>query len=87
MWFEEIESHADVGIPKILVGNKIDLTDERIISKEQAQQMADSANMKYYDASAKSNINIDTFMEDLMQQVYTNKFGGGEVVERPTISQ
>ena len=41
--------------------------------------------MKYYDASAKNNINIDTFMEDLMQQVYTNKFGGGEVVERPTI--
>ena len=41
--------------------------------------------MKYYDASAKNNVNIDTFMEDLMQQVYTNKFGGGEVVERPTI--
>ena len=85
MWFEQIESHADAGIAKILVGNKIDLTDERKISKEQAQQMADSQNMKYYDASAKSNINIDTFMEDLMQQVYTNKFGGGEVVERPTI--
>ena len=34
MWFEQIESHADAGIAKILVGNKIDLTDERKISKE-----------------------------------------------------
>ena len=41
--------------------------------------------MKYYDASAKNNINIDTFMEDLMQQVYTKKFGAGEVPERQTI--
>ena len=41
--------------------------------------------MKYYDASAKENINIDTFMDDLMEQVYENKFGGGGQVERPTI--
>ena len=34
MWFEQIESHADAGIAKILVGNKIDLADERKISKE-----------------------------------------------------
>ena len=47
--------------------------------------MASSQNMKYYDVSAKENINIDTFMNDLMQQVYQNKFGGGEPVARPTI--
>ena len=42
MWFEQIESHADAGIAKILVGNKIDLEDERKITKQQAEQMADS---------------------------------------------
>ena len=46
------------------------MEDERKITAEQAQQMADSQNMKYYDASAKENINIDTFMDDLMKQVY-----------------
>ena len=85
MWFEQIESHADAGIAKILVGNKIDLADERKISAEQAKQMAEGQGMKYYDASAKENINIDVFMDDLMKQVYQNKFGGGEPVERPTI--
>ena len=85
MWFEQIESHADAGIAKILVGNKIDLADDRKITAQQAEEMAASQNMKYYDASAKENINIDTFMDDLMEQVYENKFGGGGPVERPTI--
>ena len=85
MWFEQIESHADAGIAKVLVGNKIDLPDERKVSAEQAKQMGEGQGMKYYDASAKENINIDTFMDDLMKQVYQNKFGGGEPVERPTI--
>ena len=85
MWFEQIESHADAGIAKILVGNKIDLADDRKITAQQAEEMAASQNMKYYDASAKENINIDTFMDDLMEQVYENKFGGGGQVERPTI--
>ena len=40
--------------------------------------MAESQGMKYYDASAKENINIDVFMDDLMKQVYQNKFGGGD---------
>ena len=86
MWFEQIESHADAGIAKILVGNKIDLEDERKISAEQAKQMAESQGMKYYDASAKENINIDVFMDDLMKQVYQNKFGGGDAApQRETI--
>ena len=85
MWFEQIESHADAGIAKILVGNKVDLADERKISAEQAKQMAESQGMKYYDASAKENINIDVFMDDLMRQVYQNKFGGGQPEERQTI--
>ena len=84
MWFEQIESHADAGIAKILVGNKVDLEDERKITSEQAKSMAESQGMKYYDASAKENINIDVFMEDLMNQVYTNKFGGS-VPQRETI--
>lgn len=46
--------------------------------EEQAKQMAESQGMKYYDASAKENINIDTFMEDLMSSVYKNKFGSNE---------
>ena len=70
MWLEQLESNADTGIAKILVGNKCDLVGERKISEEKARQMAESQGMTYYDGSAKNNINIDTFMEDLMYKVY-----------------
>ena len=44
--------------------------------------MADSQNMKYFEASAKENINIDAFFQELMSQVYNIRFGGGQVEER-----
>ena len=40
--------------------------------------------MKYYEASAMKNINIDTFMGDLMQQVYEMKFANKEEAKKPT---
>ena len=33
-WVDSINQHAEKGVPKILVGNKIDLEDDRIITKE-----------------------------------------------------
>ena len=47
--------------------------------------MADSQNMTYFEASAKENINIDAFFQELMSQVYNIRFGGGQVEERQTI--
>lgn len=85
-WIESIYTHADQNICKILVGNKCDLEDERKISSESAQELAKSHNMRYYDASAKNNYNIDTFMEDLMNQVYAAKFASNSEEPRQTIT-
>ena len=42
--------------------------------------------MHYYDASAKNDINIDAFMDDLMGQVYQQKFGSGEKPREKTVT-
>ena len=55
---------------KILVGNKVDMVDERKISEEDAKKMAEQNNMHYWEASAKTNYNVNELMEDLMNQVY-----------------
>ena len=75
MWSMSIELHANKGVAVILVGNKCDLEAERKISENEARQMAQSQGMSYYDASAKSDQNVVTFMEDLMSKVYINKKG------------
>ena len=39
-WMESIYEHADQNICKVMVGNKIDLEDERKISKKEAEDLA-----------------------------------------------
>ena len=85
-WLESIYEHADSNVAKILVGNKVDLKDERKTSQEDAREIAKQHNMNYYDASAKENININELMEDLMGQVYMKKFAAPDPEPRPTFS-
>ena len=71
---------------KILVGNKCDLDDERKVSTEAAQEFADTYNMKYYEASAKTTHNVDAFMEEIIEQVYATKFAGKADEPRSTFT-
>ena len=61
----------------MLVGNKIDLEEERKVSKEEAMALADQHKMHYFETSAKLNRNIDELMQHLMEQVYQKMFNEG----------
>ena len=85
LWLESIYEHAEDNVAKILVGNKVDMVNERKITKEEAQKMAQQNNMNYWEASAKDNKNINELMEDLMNQVYMTQFASkGSSSQRPT---
>ena len=64
-WLASIKEHADPTVIKILVGNKVDLEGERKVSFQEAETLAKANGMKYYDTSAKTNLNVMEFMEDL----------------------
>ena len=55
-WMRNIEQHASEGVNKILIGNKADMLDKKIISKDQGQALADEYGIKFIECSAKSNI-------------------------------
>ena len=74
-WLNSIREHADPNVVKILVGNKCDLENERRVTIEAAETLAKQNDMHYYDTSAKNDYNIDAFMDDLIGQVYEQKFG------------
>lgn len=42
----------------ILVGNKCDMKDERVISTERGKELADQLGVHFFETSAKENINI-----------------------------
>lgn len=76
-WLESIYQHADPNIVKALVGNKIDLEDQRQVSFEEAKLLADQNKMPYFETSAKLNANIDELISHLMAQVYNKMFAPG----------
>jgi len=46
-------------VPMILVGNKCDLEDERVVGKDQGQGLARQWNSAFLETSAKSKINVN----------------------------
>uniref|UniRef100_A0A2K5MMD4 Ras-related protein Rap-1b n=1 Tax=Cercocebus atys TaxID=9531 RepID=A0A2K5MMD4_CERAT len=57
-------------VPMILVGNKCDLEDERVVGKEQGQNLARQwNNCAFLESSAKSKINVNEIFYDLVQQI------------------
>lgn len=51
----------------IMVGNKTDLSAERQVTKEEAEALAGSLGMEYFETSAKDNQGINEMMEALSQ--------------------
>ena len=49
-----------------MVGNKVDLCDERVIDKASAKKIAEEFGMIYYEASAKENKGVNEVFEALM---------------------
>jgi len=58
-WISQIQQHADVHVNKILVGNKCDMTDEKVVSTEEGQKLAKEFGIEFWEASAKANINVE----------------------------
>ena len=69
-----IYKHSDPSIAKVLVGNKLDLESERVVSKSEAQKIASEHGMEYFETSAKDNINIQEVMTYIMDKVYENLY-------------
>ncbi|RYP35611.1 hypothetical protein DL767_003723 [Monosporascus sp. MG133] len=58
-WFANVEQHATEGVNKILIGNKCDWEEKRVVSTEQGEELARELGVPFLEVSAKSNINID----------------------------
>eukprot|EP00826_Nyctotherus_ovalis_P053043 TRINITY_DN682_c0_g3_i1.p2 TRINITY_DN682_c0_g3~~TRINITY_DN682_c0_g3_i1.p2 ORF type:complete len:199 (+),score=67.23 TRINITY_DN682_c0_g3_i1:77-673(+) len=69
-WIKTIQDHADERIVKYLVGNKADLAEERKVNKQEALHVANHYKMKYYETSARNNVNVKEVIEDITKEVY-----------------
>ncbi|VDN01649.1 unnamed protein product [Thelazia callipaeda] len=56
-------------VPMILVGNKCDLEDERVVGKDQGSNLARAFNSAFLETSAKAKINVNEVFYDLVRQI------------------
>ncbi|MHA1893223.1 MAG: Rab family GTPase [Candidatus Helarchaeota archaeon] len=58
-WYHNIYDYINEKIPAILVANKIDLKDERVVSQEKGMEMAEKLNIGYLETSAKTGTRVE----------------------------
>ncbi|KAK4820272.1 hypothetical protein QYF61_022842 [Mycteria americana] len=65
-WATQIKTYSWDNAQVILVGNKCDMEDERIIPVEKGKHLADQLGFDYFEASAKENINVWICSDELL---------------------
>lgn len=56
-------------VPMVLVGNKCDLEEERVVGKEQGHNLSRQFNCAFMETSAKAKINVHDIFYDLVRQI------------------
>jgi len=83
-WIEEVKNNCgDDGVPIVLVGNKCD-SPSRVVSFDDQQDYAKFMNLKFFETSAKENINVDDVFMELTKLVLQRQ-ERNKVINSPTI--
>lgn len=65
-WCTQIKTYSWDNAQVVLVGNKCDLEEERVVSTERGKQLADQLGLEFFETSAKENINVKAVFERLV---------------------
>jgi len=71
-WLHEIDANCDV-VNRILVGNKNDDPDRKVVLTEDARRFADQMGIQLFETSAKDNINVEEMFRAITQLVLKSK--------------
>ncbi|KAL7744813.1 hypothetical protein ACLKA6_007107 [Drosophila palustris] len=71
-WLEEIQNNCDV-VNKVLVGNKNDDPDRKVVITEDAERFARQMDIQLFETSAKDNLNVEDMFLSITRQVLNHK--------------
>lgn len=58
-WMTHMQKYAATNVCKVLIGNKTDMVDKRVVSTTEGQQLATQSSCAFYETSAKSGEGVE----------------------------
>ena len=74
-WLEQVKENSPESTTIYLIGNKCDDEKNRVVPKSKGEELAKKYNIKFYETSAKNNINVNTFFMDIANEICVKKEG------------
>ena len=68
-WLQEIDRYANENVNKLLVGNKSDLVNKKVVEFSAAKEFADSLGIPFLETSAKNASNVEEAFLTMARQI------------------
>jgi small GTP-binding protein len=65
-WLQDVHDVARSDVVTLLIGNKSDLVDRRLVTFDEAQSFASLSSMQYFETSAKTGVNVSESVEAIV---------------------
>ena len=72
-WMADIDKFAKPGVLRVLVGNKCDLENERVVNENEAKEIALKYGINYIETSAKEKTNIESLFIDTIKNLLSKQ--------------
>ncbi|KAL1561574.1 Ras-related protein RABA5e [Salvia divinorum] len=72
LWLDELKTHSDTAVAKILVGNKLDLGNIREVSVEEGKKLAESEGLFFVETSALDSTDVEKVFDSVIHGIYNN---------------
>jgi len=86
-WIRNIEQHATESVNKMLIGNKCDMVEKKVVDSGRGKALADEYGIKFLETSAKNSINVEeafiSLAKDIKKRLIDQPDGTKTVGGRP----
>jgi len=82
-WIADVHTYAESSVNIVLIGNKCDLTDKKVVETEKGRELAKEYGIQFFETSAKADINVQEAFSALVKQVCDRLFAAGDSGGKP----